>query len=321
MSISTKTAKFVHRKVEYTGMKQAYSDLDLIRLSAENSAVHLDKEFILIDNLDRSEVDTHTNIFFTNHPVKVSFVCVILCLAGRIWFRYNLQEIELCINDVLVVQEETIGEFLGMSEDARIVVMAFEPEYFRTASQVEAVMSIQRLLHNSPCFHLTDEKMEETLTIYRLMKAKILEKDNPFRKGALLGYAQVLAYNGYSQQFAVLSSENERPKEKTSRKQELYDRFIKEVQKSYTRERSISYYADVLCVTPKYLSQVIHHVSGRFASEWITDFVILEAKALLKSRKYSVQQIADMLHFANQSFFGAYFKRYTGCSPTAYKEM
>ena len=317
----TKTVRFVHRKVGNKEMKQAYWDLDLIRLSAENTAVDLDKEFILIDNLDTPGIDTRTETLFTNHPVKVSFVSVILCLAGQIRFRYNLQKIELCTNDVLVVQEGTIGEFLGMSQDARLVVMAFDPEYFRMASQVEVVMSIQRLLHRSPCFHLTDEKMEETLTIYRLMKAKILEKDNPFRKGALLGYAQALAYNGYYQQFVLLSSEDKRPKEKTSRKQELYDRFIKEVQKSYTRERSISYYADVLCVTPKYLSQVIHHVSGRFASEWITDFVILEAKALLKSRKYTVQQIADMLHFANQSFFGVYFKKYVGCSPTAYKEM
>ncbi len=302
-------------------MKQAYWDLDLIRLSAENTAVHLNKEFILIDNLDFSETNDHTDYIFTNHPVKVSFVSVILCLAGQIRFRYNLQEIEICVNDVFVVQKGTIGEFLGMSKDARIVVMAFDPEYFRTVSQIEAVMTTQRRLHHSPCFHLTDERMEETLTIYRLMKAKILEKDNPFRKGALLGYAQALAYNGYYQQYASLSSENEKSREKTSRKQELYDQFIKEVQRNYTKERNISFYANELCVTSKYLSQVVHQVSGRFASEWISEFVILEAKALLKSRKYTVQQIADMLHFANQSFFGVYFKRYTGYSPTAYKEM
>ena len=74
-----------------------------------------------------------------------------------------------------------------------------------------------------------------------------------------------------------------------------------------------------LCVTSKYLSQVVHKVSGRFAGDWITDFVILEAKALLKSRKYTVQQIADKLNFANQSFFGKYFKEKVGCSPTEYQ--
>ena len=302
-------------------MEQAYWNLDLIRLSAENTAVHLNKEFILIDNLDFSETNDHTDYIFTNHPVKVSFVSVILCLTGQIQFRYNLQEVDLGANDVLVVQEGTIDEFLGMSKDARIVMMAFDPEYFRTIREVEVSMSMQRLLYTSPRFHLTAERMEEVLTIYRLMKAKILEKENPFRKEILLGYVQVLIYNGYFHHFVSLSSENKESKEKISRKQELYDQFIKEVQRNYTKERSISFYANELCVTSKYLSQVVHQVSGRFASEWISEFVILEAKALLKSRKYTIQQIADMLHFANQSFFGVYFKRYTGYSPTAYKEM
>ena len=90
-------------------------------------------------------------------------------------------------------------------------------------------------------------------------------------------------------------------------KRQIYDSFIKEIQKNYTKERSISYYADLLCITPKYLSQVVRKVSGRFAGDWINDFVILEAKALLKSRKYTIQQVADMLNFANQSFFGKYF--------------
>ena len=161
--------------------------------------------------------------------------------------------------------------------------------------------------------------MEESMTIYRLMKAKIAETDNPFRKGALLGYTQVLTYNSYKYLLAA-DSDDEKTEVKSGRQQELYTQFMDEVRKSYTKERSISYYADVLCVTPKYLSQVVRRISGRFAGDWITDFVILEAKALLKSRKYTIQQIADMLNFANQSFFGKYFREKVGCAPTEYQK-
>ena len=302
-------------------MKKAYWTLGLIHLSGENNSVLFNREFILIDNLDMAAEEASADWEFVNHPVKLSFVIVIFCVTGRMRIQLNLQSFELVANDILIVQEGAIGEYHGMDNDTRIAVIAFAPENFQTISQLEANMSLQRQLYVSPLCHLTSEAMEESLTIYRLMKAKILEKDNPFRKGALLGYAQALAYNGYYQQYASLSSENEKSREKTSRKQELYDQFIKEVQRNYTKERNISFYANELCVTSKYLSQVVHQVSGRFASEWISEFVILEAKALLKSRKYTVQQIADMLHFANQSFFGVYFKRYTGYSPTAYKEM
>ena len=296
-------------------MKQAYWDLDLIRLSAENAAVHLNKEFILIDNFDGTSEQINTDLEFVNHPVKLSFTIAIFCLSGRMSFQINLQDFELRANNLLVVLEGAIGEYRGMSDDTRIAVIAFASEYFQTALQIDATMTLQRRLYSSPL----SEAMEESMAIYRLMKAKITETDNPFRKGALLGYTQVLTYNSYKY-LLTADTEAEKLKEKSSRRQELYTQFIHEVQKSYTKERSISYYADVLCVTPKYLSQIVHQVSGRFAGDWITDFVILEAKALLKSRKYTIQQVADMLHFANQSFFGKYFKDKVGCSPSEYQK-
>lgn len=180
-------------------------------------------------------------------------------------------------------------------------------------------MSLQRRLYASPLCHLAPEAMKESVTLYRLMKAKIAETNNPFRKGALLGYIQVLTYNAYNYLLAP-DPEEDKIKGKSSRQQELYSRFLNEVQNHYTQERSITYYANTLCVTPKYLSQVVYKVSGRFAGDWISDYVILEAKAMLKSRKYTIQQIADMLNFANQSFFGKYFKDKVGCSPSEYQK-
>lgn len=300
-------------------MKKAYWDLDLIRLSVENTAVHLNKEFILIDNFDVTSEQINTGIEFVNHPVKLSFTVVIFCLAGRMSVQINLQNFELHSNDILIVQESTIGEYGGMSDDTRIAVIAFSSEYFQSALHIDATVSLQRRLFFSPLYHLTPEAMDESMVIYRLMKAKIAETDNPFRKGALLGYMQVFTYNSYKYLLSTESDGGEVAK-KSSRQQELYTQFIREVQKNYTKERSIAYYADVMCVTPKYLSQVVHKLSGRFAGEWIADFVILEAKALLKSRKYTIQQIADMLNFANQSFFGKYFKEKVGCSPSEYQK-
>lgn len=300
-------------------MKQAYWNLDLIRLSAEDTAVHLNREFILIDNFNEIPEQSNSEMEFVNHPVKLSFTVAIFCLKGRMQFQINLQEFELRTNDVLILQKGAIGEYEGMDEGTQIAVIAFSPEYFQNSLQLDATMSLQRHLYTSPIHHLTPEAMEESMTIYHLMKAKVAETDNPFRKGALLGYTQVLTYNSYK--YLLRSeSENQQSGKKSSRQQELYTQFIHEVQKNFTKERSISYYADVLCVTPKYLSQVIHNVSGRFASDWITDFVILEAKALLKSRQYTVQQVADMLNFSNQSFFGKYFKEKVGCSPSKYQK-
>ena len=289
-------------------MERAYFDMDLIRLSVEDGAVHLDKEFILIDNIYRGAKLTNVDTYFVNYPIKPSFIIVFFCLTGNMRFQINLQEYELHSNDILVIHNGMIGEYHGMSDNTKFIVIAFAPEFLQISHQIEATMSLQRRFYVSPLYHLNEKSARDFTTIYQLMKAKIKETDNPFRKGVLLGYMQILIYDAYNY---LLKSETDsgKPKEKIGRQQELYTQFIKEVQKNYTKERSISYYADVLCVTPKYLSQIVHKVSGRFASDWITDYVILEAKALLKSKKYTVQQIADILNFANQSFFGKYFKK------------
>ena len=81
----------------------------------------------------------------------------------------------------------------------------------------------------------------------------------------------------------------------------------------------IGFYARQLCITPKYLTTLIKRISGQSVSEWIDNYVILEAKTLLKYSTMSIQEIAYYLNFPNQSFFGSYFKRNTGMSPSQYK--
>jgi AraC-like DNA-binding protein len=106
-----------------------------------------------------------------------------------------------------------------------------------------------------------------------------------------------------------------------NKKDELFNSFYRLVLQHYKDSREVGFYADKLCVAPKYLSAVIKETTGKSAFEWITDYVLLEAKSLLKSTNMTIQQISDELNFANQSFFGKYFKRLTGMSPSEYKRM
>jgi AraC-like DNA-binding protein len=64
---------------------------------------------------------------------------------------------------------------------------------------------------------------------------------------------------------------------------------------------------------------VIKKASGKSANDWISEHVLLESKALLKSTTMTVQQISDELNFPSQSFFSKYFKQYVGISPKGYR--
>jgi AraC-like DNA-binding protein len=82
----------------------------------------------------------------------------------------------------------------------------------------------------------------------------------------------------------------------------------------------VSFYAEEMNLTPNYLSGLMKTYSGKTASEWIDEYVIIEAKTLLKFSGFNIQQVAYKLNFPNQSTFGKYFKRLTGMSPKSYVE-
>ena len=90
--------------------------------------------------------------------------------------------------------------------------------------------------------------------------------------------------------------------------------------KEFSRHRSLSFYANKLNTTSKYLSEVVKKQTGKTAGEWIEHTVILEAKVLLQNRELGIAQVSDLLNFSDQSVFGKFFKTHTGISPLEYRK-
>ena len=87
----------------------------------------------------------------------------------------------------------------------------------------------------------------------------------------------------------------------------------------FKQERKVGWYATKLCISPKYLSETVKQVSHRTPNDWIDHYVTLEIRVLLKNSTMSIKEIAEMLHFPNQSFLGKYFKEHVGVSPSKYR--
>ena len=176
-------------------------------------------------------------------------------------------------------------------------------------------MAFLRFLTATPLIHVSSAQMEECMTLYRLIRKKMEQPGYKFKLEAIAGYLQVFFYNGCQW---LLEYDRQQVHKVESRQEKLFEDFLELVQTHYREHRNMCFYAEKLCLTPKYLSQVIWEVSDRHAPDWIRDCVILEAKALLKSGQYTVQQVGDLLNFANASFFGKYFKAAVGCTPRKY---
>nr|WP_067054046.1 helix-turn-helix domain-containing protein [Mucilaginibacter sp. L294] len=100
----------------------------------------------------------------------------------------------------------------------------------------------------------------------------------------------------------------------------LFVRFRNLLTKEFWRQRSVSFYANSLNVTPKYLSEVIKRQTGKTAGEWIDKAIILESKVLLQNKDLGIAQVSEKLHFSDQSIFGKFFKIHQGVSPLEYRK-
>ena len=108
-------------------------------------------------------------------------------------------------------------------------------------------------------------------------------------------------------------------RQRSARQGYVHD-FIKLVRAHYAVERSVAFYASKLFISPKYLSLVVKEATGKSAARWIDEFVLMEAKNMLRYSGKNIQQVAYALNFSNQSSFGKYFKHLTGMSPTEYQK-
>ena len=299
-------------------MKQdsIFTSFNLLMLPIKGNAIIFNDGLFLLDTF-RTEV-TPDHDEWKNHPYpyKIEFSIAIFCLKGQIDIRLNLVEYQIRANDMLIAKTGSIGEFLGISNDCQVFIIALTDNFYPTDRFLEYIPPILSILNRNPVIHLSEKEFSEFRNIYCTLYEKLSDDDFDLKKEISSNYINIMFCLLYQ---SMQKSASKSSKASDKRKVLILEQFIELVQKNCTTRRDLQFYADKLCLSPKYMSQVIYKSSGQHASLWIRDFVILEAKALLKSGKYSVQQIADKLNFSNASFFGKYFKAATGMTPRKYQ--
>ena len=115
--------------------------------------------------------------------------------------------------------------------------------------------------------------------------------------------------------------ENGKEDRPLSPRQELFIRFHQAVVEHFRESREVRFYADLSCLTPKHFSTIIKQQTGITASQWISSYVMIQAKTLLRHQhQLTVQQIALRLGFPDQATFSRFFKVNESVSPTEFRE-
>ena len=251
-------------------------------------------------------------------PFKVDMSMAIIYDRGEAIFKIDVHKYHVKAPAVIIIMVGQTCELSSYSKDlqGRAIVMSssFTDTLF-VGAEGDYTHKLYASMINNPLLNL-DKDQNVFSEYYQLLKNIIQTPHSEFKINVVRHITLAMFY-GYSHMKHDVSSYNKG----TSRQDDIYSAFLEAVGKHYKVERKVSFYADILCITSKHLSQVVKEVSGRTASEIIEDYVITEIKALLLSTNMTIQQISDYLNFPSQSVFGKYVKRVTGISPKGYKKI
>jgi len=275
----------------------------------------------LYDTLNGYTKDKEAQTEFVHYPVRALMMIFILCVEGKIKMRMNLKDYEMTDGDVMIVRSNTVFESLCLFRGSRVVALMVADSFFHIFPQKHLSHFGLLSAFDPVVMHTNDETVTHFVSIYHQMQRVIQNDGFNHKEDALRGYLQVVTSILEDIHEYIEAQQGTTGTGKTRRSETIYTRFVNDVRLHFRNHRDTAFYADLQCITPKYFSQMIRRASGRIPADIICDHVILEAKILLRSEHYTVQQVADRLNFPNPSFFGKYFKAHVGLTPRQFAEQ
>ena len=250
-------------------------------------------------------------------PRRMNRIIVAMCTRGRAQYTVDTQEQLVNRNDVLIISEGHIMDNFMASPDLEglcfILTTNFFNEIIKNISDVSSLFLFSR---THPVVSLTQKEAEVFQNYFSMIKARTANFENKFRRDAVRALLLAMFYDLSS----VIYRMQQMSEKRQTRADIIFTKFIKMVEENFRQERRVGWYAEKLCITPKYLSETIKQVSKRTPNEWIDSYVTLEVRVMLKNTTMSIKEISEALHFPNQSFLGKFFKEHVGMSPSEYRK-
>ena len=251
-----------------------------------------------------------------DRPHRNAFYKIGLCLRGSARLRVNLETYDLGPASLIVLSPYTIMQWVARSADCQALSFFFTKEFAAAgggASPDNFAFFAPDAQHVLPLPPAAAARL--TALLHTI--GQRYEAPHPYREPILRSLLQVLLYDTaplYTAQHVAATAGR-------TRSQRLAADFKQLVNTHYATEQGLAFYAGKLCITPQYLAEAVKAATGKRAVAWVAEAVLLEARVLLHNPTLPIGQIAEALHFADQSTFGRFFRRHTGLTPARYRQQ
>lgn len=261
--------------------------------------------------------DSQMQVF--RFPCRIDAFTIGVGTEGETSVSFNLHEFRLKKDSMFIFTPKNILQ-VNSQQYFKADVIAISPDFMRRINiDIKNMMPLFLKFVENPTLALTPEESRSMRGMIAQIERETRGPETHFSFDIVSGLIAATIYKVGDIMYHYLAEHPEEQNNSHNRAEEYFKQFTHLLGEHFREERSVGFYARQLCITPKYLTTLIKRISGQSVSEWIDNYVILEAKTLLKYSTMSIQEIAYYLNFPNQSFFGSYFKRNTGMSPSQYK--
>lgn len=263
----------------------------------------IENEFAIFDNLGEG---------LPIGTFRLNFCLLALCIEGNVEITVDNKETRLTTRQMLLLMPGCVAS--NATQECKGMFIAISPAFMdEVLPKLDRILPLFFKVREHPCVSVSETELHRLREVYNFLRKSVQYKA-AYRKEIARNLLKVLFY-----EISAIFGEHVPVDKHTGRRDELFSHFLELLAANFRNERSLAFYTGKMCISQKYLSQVVKRVSARTASDWISDYVVTEAKTLLRNSKLSIQEIAFELNFTNQSFFAKFFKRATGMPPRDFR--
>lgn len=252
-----------------------------------------------------------------SEATAIDYGMIVLCREGEATIGVNFLEWRLKKGSVITLFPNDVVAVTNRTDDFRVEILKYGASLLREASlQLEQTVYSQlktdRCRTESPILTNIINNMFALLRLYFEQEGCIcLEQLVTLQlKAFFLGFYDYLYRN----------PEEKKAETGSPRIRELFNRFMRALENRYRESRDVSYYADLLNVSAKYLGIVTRRITGHTAKSVIDHYVVLQIKQSLATEEKSIKELSWDYHFCDISFFCRYFKQHTDLTPQQFRK-
>lgn len=249
---------------------------------------------------------------------KDGYLCHAYCHEGECSFSFNGKEYVMEGGDCLIVRRSELLKDIRESSDFKVDVVYATPQFFTISSPQSNYGTRGGLaLFNNPIMHLTADMQKVCALDFNYIRRRLALSTHKFHRDAMINAVQAMIIDFFDFHATLYGNDDTVTQQYSS----LMNKFLALLERGdFRKKREIGYYADILCVTPKYFSEVSKKVSGYPAAYWITRYTSLDIARLLRSKRLTISEISDMFDFSSEAYFCRYVQKYLGAPPSSFME-